>query len=203
MAKLILYYAHPGQPYSQANTAMQQAAGTVEGITRVDLYAEYPRFNIDVPREQERLLEHDVMLFQFPVFWYSSPALVKEWQDLVLEHGFAYGTGGNSLTGKTMMLAVTAAGPSDAYTPEGYQHHDLRTFLTPFEQTARLCKMHFPAPYVLYGSLKAAAAGSIPAHAQGFRDLLIAIRDDRFDMIAAQDAETITATGLPRYLEAA
>ncbi|SLN17527.1 General stress protein 14 [Pseudoruegeria aquimaris] len=185
MARLLLYYAHPGHRHSRANRAMWEAAQQVTGISRVDLYATYPRFDIDIEAEQARLLEHDVILFQFPLFWYSTPSLVKEWIDLVLEHGFAYGAGGTQLEGKAMMLAVTAAGPESAYRPEGYQHHDLRTFLTPLEQTARLSKMHFLPPYVLYGALKAAAADALSPHAEGYRALLEALRDDRFDMATA------------------
>ena len=131
--------------------------------------------------EQQRLLDHDVVLFQFPVFWYSTPSILKEWQDLVLEHGFAYGSGGERLSGKRLMLAVTGAGPEEAYTHNGYQHYPLRTFLTPLEQTARLCKMRFPAPYVLYGSLKAPTAGQVEPHVAGYVALLEAIRDDRYD----------------------
>ena len=181
MARLIVYYAHPGHKYSHVNRYMARAAAGVEGITYVDLYADYPRFDIDVEVEQRRLLDHDVILFQFPLFWYSTPSIIKEWQDLVLEHGFAYGAGGDALDGKRMMLAVTAAGPDDAYTPGGFQHFELRTFLTPLEQTARLCKMRFAPPYVLYSSLKAPGAGLVDHHVNGYRRLLEAIRDDRYD----------------------
>lgn len=74
MARVILYYAHPGHRFSRANRAMWAAAEAVDGVTRVDLYAEYPRQNPDVEREQERLLTHDVIVLQFPLFWYSSPS---------------------------------------------------------------------------------------------------------------------------------
>ncbi len=171
MAKLIAYYAHPGHKFSHVNVEMFRQAETVEGITLVDLYAEYPRFDIDIDREQQRLLDHDVILFQFPLFWYSTPSILKEWQDLVLEHGFAYGTGGTKLAGKQMILAISAAGPEDAYTPDGYQHHHLRTFLRPLEQTATLCKMTFLPPYVLYGSLKAPDAGQVKPHADRLQEV--------------------------------
>ncbi len=197
MARLLIYYAHPGQRYSHVNKVMADRAQAVEGITFVDLYAEYPRHNILVDREQERLLAHDVILFQHPLFWYSTPSLIKEWQDLVLEHGFAYGDGGTRLAGKTMMLAVTAAGPEEAYRPEGYQHFNLRTFLSPLEQTARLCKMSFPAPYVLHGALKAPGEGKVEPHAAGYVKLVEAIRDDRYDFIGAADREIITYDTLP------
>ena len=202
MAKLLVYYAHPGHKHSHANKVMVAEARKVDGITFVDLYAEYPRFEIDIDREQHRLLEHDVILFQFPLFWYSSPSLVKEWEDLVLEHGFAYGSGGDKLTGKRLMLAVTAAGPEDAYTVEGYQHYPIRTFLTPFECTATLCHMTFTPPYVLYASLHAPTAGKLKPHANGYRRLLEAVRDDRYDFNAVADRDVVQYDDLPIIKEA-
>ncbi len=197
MARLIVYYAHPGNRYSHVNTAMADVAAAQGGITFVDLYAEYPRFDIDIDREQQRLLDHDVILFQFPLFWYSTPSLIKEWEDLVLEHGFAYGHDGTRLVGKRMMLAVSAAGPEDAYTTDGYQHYPLRSFLTPLEQTARLCKMEFTPPYVLYASLQAPQDGRLEPHVEGYRRLLIAIRDDRYDFDAVRGRDTVRAETLP------
>ncbi len=177
MARVLLYYAHPGHRHSHANLAIQAEAQKVTGITQVDLYAEYPRFNIDPDKEQQRLLDHDIIVFQFPLFWYSTPSILKEWQDLVLEHGFAYGLDGDKLQGKSMMLAVTAAGPEDAYTKDGYQNHPIRDFLVPLEQTARLCKMSFLPPYVLYGALRQSPE-ELAQHAKGFTALLAALRDD-------------------------
>jgi len=202
MGKLIVYYAHPGQRFSRANKAMADAARKIAGVTFVDLYAEYPRHDIDVDREQTRLLEHDVILFQFPLFWYSTPSLLKEWQDLVLEHGFAYGAGGDDLAGKTLMLAITMAGPEDAYTPSGYQHYPLRTFLTPLEQTARLCKMNFATPYVLHAALKAQETDEIAAHAAAYARLLEAICGGVYDFDRAAAKDIVTHADLPRFLGA-
>ncbi|MDJ0627006.1 MAG: NAD(P)H-dependent oxidoreductase [Rhodobacter sp.] len=202
MPDLIVYFAHPGQRFSHVNSELLKVARGVDGITLVDMYAEYPRFDINIEREQKRLLAHDIILFQFPLFWYSTPSIIKEWQDLVLEHGFAYGAGGTRLQGKRLMLAITAAGPEDAYTPDGYQHHHLRTFLRPLEQTARLCKMHFLPPYVLYGALKAPGAGRVAPHAEGYKRLLTGLRDGRFDEYQAEQHEVLTAETLPLWNEA-
>lgn len=197
MADLLVYYAHPGHRHSHANKAMLAEANGIDGINIVDLYAEYPRFEIDVEREQRRLVDHSVVLFQFPMFWYSTPSILKEWQDLVLEYGFAYGSDGDSLKGKRMMLAITAAGPDEAYTPQGYQHYPIRTFLTPLEQTARLCKMAFSPPYVLFSSLHAPADGRLEQHLIGYRNLLEAVRDDRYDFAAVADRDVVCANSLP------
>jgi putative NADPH-quinone reductase len=89
MARVIVYYAHPGHKHSHVNRDMMAAARAIEGVTFVDLYGEYPRHNINIDKEQERLVNHDVIVFQFPLFWYSTPSLIKEWEDLVLEYGFA------------------------------------------------------------------------------------------------------------------
>jgi len=197
MSRPLVYYAHPGHKYSHVNRYMARAAAAVDGVTFVDLYRDYPRFDIDVNVEQQRLLDHDVILFQFPLFWYSTPSIIKEWEDLVLEHGFAYGHDGDRLAGKRMMLVVSGAGPKDAYTHAGYQHFPIRTFLTPLEQTARLCKMHFLAPYVLYAALRAPEAGLVEPHVDGYRQLLEALRDDRYDFDVAEKMNIVTFDNLP------
>jgi len=197
MARLIVYYAHPGHKYSHVNRFMAREAAAIDGISYVDMYRDYPRFDIDADVEQQRLLEHDVVVFQFPMFWYSTPSIIKEWQDLVLEHGFAYGAGGDELDGKRLQLAVTAAGPEEAYTPAGYQHFPIRTFLTPLEQTARLCRMHFSAPYVLYSALQAPGKGLVEPHVDGYRRLLEAIRDDRYDFNSADGHDVVGFGDLP------
>lgn len=193
MAQVLHVFAHPGLASSRINVALWRASQAAEGITRVDLYAENPRYDIDIEAEQQRLLAHDVIVLQFPMFWYSSPALVKEWIDLVFEHGFAYGEGGDQLKGKSLMLAISAGGPQEAYRPEGYQHFTLRTFLAPFEQTARLCQMRFLAPYVQHGALRADPG----PHSEGFVRLLRALRDGRLDLDRAAQAEILTHDALP------
>ncbi|OSP55709.1 NAD(P)H-dependent oxidoreductase [Pseudoruegeria sp. SK021] len=201
MARTLLYFAHPGQRQSHANWAMAQAARPIDGVTFVDLYADYPRYNIDIDREQARLRAHSVIVFQFPLFWYSPPALVKEWLDLVLEPGFAYGEGGTALVGKTLMLAITAASPAEAYGPDGFQKFPIRDFLRPLEQTAALCQMRFTPPYLLFGALDAQTHGSIPPHVAGYRALLTALRDDRYDFDAAAGHDVITCDALPLRAE--
>ncbi|WP_299506753.1 NAD(P)H-dependent oxidoreductase [uncultured Roseobacter sp.] len=202
MAKIIVYYAHPGQTFSRANSAMAGKARELDGVTFVDLYAEYPRHDIDVGKEQARLLAHDVIVFQFPLYWYSTPSLLKEWQDLVLQHGFAYGHGGDKLAGKTLLLAITAGGSAEAYTKDGYQQHPMRAFLTPLKQTAGLCQMHFTLPYVLFSALKAEEATELAHHVNGYAELLTRLRDDQFDLRDAGAEEILTATDILMKSEA-
>ncbi len=197
MANVLIYYAHPAQQRSIANKAMIEAARSVEGITIVDLYNTYPRFQINVDDEQQRLQDHDVILFQYPVFWYSSPSLVKEYLDLVLEYGFAYGEGGTALQGKHLGLALTAAGSAEAYSETGYQNFPLRDFTKPMEQTATLCGMKFLAPYTLFSSLHAHETDECQNHAQGYARYLTALRDDAVDLNYAVAADLLFHSNLP------
>jgi putative NADPH-quinone reductase len=166
---------------------MADAVRGLDGITLVDLYAEYPDFQIDIDREQQRLLEQDIIVFQHPLYWYSTPAILKEWQDLVLEHGFAYGLDGSALHGKVFFNALTAGGLEAAYRAEGYNHFTIRELLHPLEQTARLCGMIYLPPFALFGSRTAIEEGRVNRHIEDWIRLLEALRDDRLDLPTAQD----------------
>ncbi len=178
---ILVLFAHPAQHRSEAQTLLARIARGVPGVTFADLYAEYPRFDIDIDREQARLAAHDVVVFQHPVYWYSTPALLKEWQDLVLEYGWAYGTGGTALRGKLFLCAVTAGGPEEAYAASGYNRFPLRVLLSPLEQTANLCGMVYLPPFVLFAARRAAEGAALALHAARYRRLLEALRDGRLD----------------------
>ncbi|ELB2159366.1 NAD(P)H-dependent oxidoreductase [Vibrio parahaemolyticus] len=183
--KVLILFAHPSQHRSEVNTPLFKEAQKIEGVTCVDLYGEYPRFNINIDREQQRLREHDVVIFQFPLYWYSTPAILKEWQDLVLEYGFAYGTEGTELQGKTMLCVLSASGKEEAYKAEGYNHFTIRELLSPIEQMSALTGMHYIAPLALFGSRTAAEEGRIPRHIERYKKLLTALVEDRLDVEAA------------------
>lgn len=153
MKKTLLLFAHPAFEKSVANAALLGGVEDLPNLTIHDLYSVYPDSLIQVDREQELLMEHDRVVLQYPFFWYSSPAIIKEWFDLVLEYGWAYGEQGNQLSGKTLLTAVTTGGSKDAYCKDGHNCYSVREFLRPVEQTARLCKMEFEDPFVVYSSL--------------------------------------------------
>lgn len=177
MRRILIIHAHPDPAHSQANKQLAQAAQTLDDITFVDLYACYPRFKINVDVEQQRLREHDLIVLQFPVFWYSTPSLLKEWIDLVLEYGFAYGPTGDALTGKWCLLAMTAGGPANAYADSGSNRYDIRALFRPLEQTARLCRMKFMSPFVLFEAQRHGAPERLMQHVEAYRTLLRQLRD--------------------------
>lgn len=171
MPGVLIQFAHPALEKSRVNRVLLDAAQGLPGVTVNDLYEAYPDFDVDVDREQELLLRHDFILLHHPFYWYSAPALVKQWEDLVLEHGWAYGREGTALRGKHLMNVVTTGGRAEAYQPEGHNRFTIRQFLAPFEQTARLCKMSYLPPFVVHGTHRLNEAG-IEAAAERYRALL-------------------------------
>lgn len=174
--RVLVLFAHPAIRRSRVNRVLVEAARAVEGVTVHDLYEHYPDFAVDPDREQALLLAHDAIVAQHPLFWYSAPALLKEWQDLVLEHGWAYGRNGHQLDGKLWMQAVTAGGGERAYSPDGLNRWSVEEMLRPFEATANLCRMVWQPPFVLHGAHLVSAAG-IEAAAEAYRARLAALRD--------------------------
>jgi glutathione-regulated potassium-efflux system ancillary protein KefG len=173
---ILILFAHPALRKSRINRRLLAAARGVEGVTVRDLYEEYPDFMIDVAREQELLRAHEVILFQHPFYWYSCPAILKEWLDLVLEHGFAYGEHGRALEGKWLASVISSGGPEEAYQATGYNRFTVRQLLAPFEQTARLCRMIWMPPFLVQGSFALDDAG-LERHASDYVKVLELLRD--------------------------
>jgi glutathione-regulated potassium-efflux system ancillary protein KefG len=174
--RILVLFAHPSYRTSRLNKAMIAAARAVDGVTVHDLYETYPDFAIDVEREQGLLVDHDAVVLQHPFFWYSAPSIVKEWQDLVLEHGWAYGQSGRKLEGKLWLQAITTGGRDEAYGEGGMNHFTVDELLRPFEATAKLCHMAWQRPFVVHAA-HVAGAGEIEAAAHAYRARLTTLRD--------------------------
>lgn len=149
-ANTLVVFAHPALERARVGAAMIAAAGAAPGVEVRDLYELYPDFAIDVEAEQAALAAADTVILQFPFFWYSTPALMKEWLDLVLTHGFAYGVAGMALKGKTLACAISTGGGARAYQDKGYNRFTIEDFLRPLDQTAHLCRMKWVKPFVIH-----------------------------------------------------
>ncbi len=150
-ARILVVYAHRNPATSRVNRALVSAAAATPQVTVHDLMATYGDFRIDVAREQRLLGEHDAIVLQFPMYWYSTPAILKEWQDAVLSHGFAYGSGGDKLHGKKLLVATTSGGPADAYQASGYNQYTMDELLRPLQATANLAGMAFQPIFTTHG----------------------------------------------------
>lgn len=152
MPRVLVLFAHPALEKSRLHERLVAAVPDHPDLTFHDLYEAYPRLDLEVRREQDLLAAHEIVLLQFPLYWYSTPPMLKQWLDLVLEHGWAYGTSGRALRGKILGCALSAGGPASAYGPGSFNRLTVRQFLAPLEGTAALCGMRYLPPWICYGT---------------------------------------------------
>ncbi len=188
MKKILILFAHPTFHKSRINKKLISAVETLDGVTINNLYENYPDFFIKVKKEQKLLVEHDVVVWHHPFYWYSAPAIIHEWMDLVLEHGFAYGINGKALTGKKAISVISTGGKKNVYCQEGRNHFTINQFLTPFNQSANLCGMTYLPPFVVHGSHTISDKG-IEECTKMYLDLILGLRDEKIDLTALLSKE--------------
>ena len=197
--KILVIFAHPALEKSRINVELCRAIKNVDGITFRDLYEIYPDFLIDVKEEQRLLLDHDIIVLQHPFYWYSCPAIIKEWMDLVLQYGFAYGHEGTALAGKHMMSAISVGASEDAYTENGVHYYHVREFLRTFERTAALCGMNYLPPYVVHHTSDLVTVEDISVFSDLYKKVLVSLRDKDIDIRAMNEFKYINDYILDKY----
>lgn len=181
MSKILVVSGHTNYDHSLANRTILEnlkELGPDFTLHRLDQLG----WEFDVEKEQELLKEADVIVFQFPIHWYSYPALMKNWVEVVFAHGFAYGSNGTALKGKKFQISFTTGSPASAYTPEGGNKHNIEDFLYNFQQLAALCGMEYEEPIITFGAafipgvspdfVKERILADCKAHAQKLSDRL-------------------------------
>lgn len=149
MKKILVNLVHPNLNKSIVNKQLLNGIKDLDNITINNLYEKYPDFKIDVAKEQELLLEHDIIVFQFPMYWFSSPSLLKEWFDIVLEYGFAHG-GNYKLKDKSFAVAISCGGGEEDFCERGKDKKTVEEFLFPFAITANYIKMKYKKAFISY-----------------------------------------------------
>ncbi len=181
MRKILILFAHPRLENSRVNIRLLEKIPDAGNITFHDLYEAYPDFNVDIEFEKKQLLENEIIIWHHPFYWYSSPPLLKQWIDMVLEYGWAYGTNGDKLKDKIIFNAITTGGNEDAYCPKGYNCYTIPDFMKPFEQTARLCLMEYLPPFTVMGTHRI-TEDQIERSADDYGRLLKIMSNGDFDM---------------------
>lgn len=171
---VLVLFAHPRFEDSKVNKSLLAAIQGLPGVHVHDLYEAYPDFDIDIRHEQRLLLEHDIIVWQHPLYWYSCPPLLKQWIDLVLEHGWAYGKSGQQLADKWIFNALTVGGSREVYQRGGKNEYTIGEFLRPFERTAHLCRMHYLPPFVVHHA-NIVTSEACHAFGAGYRELLASL----------------------------
>ncbi len=148
---------HPDSERSRVNTALSRAAAGLHNVALADMAALYPAglaMERDSAPEAARLLRADRIVLQFPMQWYSTPALLKQWQDVVLTR-MAYmhwNTEGAGLAGKPLMVAATMGAEEATYRPKGRNRFTLAELLTPLQASANRFAMEWQDPFLVYGA---------------------------------------------------
>lgn len=152
--KTLVVLSHPDMSNSRVNKLwVEKAAAYSNKITIHDLYREYPDFNINVKKEQELVESHDNIIFQFPLYWYSSPSLLKKWIDEVITYGWAYGSKGKRVFyNRKVGLAISAGVEKAEFTNNGKNKHTLCEMLTPFKALCAYINAEYIHEFVLYGA---------------------------------------------------
>jgi glutathione-regulated potassium-efflux system ancillary protein KefG len=179
MANILILLAHPLLEKSRVHTELLSAIKTVKGVTVNDLYESYPDFDINVEREKMLLLDHDIIIWQHPFYWYSAPPILKQWQDLVLVHGWAYGKRGTALSGKKIFNVLSSGADQEAYNSKGFNKYAIHEFLRPFERTAELCRMKYWPPFWIHG-VHRLELKEIQEYCQQYKNIIAALASDLF-----------------------
>ncbi len=154
--KTAVILAHPKIEQSKVNKYLVAALkAELKDVLVHDLYQSYPNWKIDVAKEQQILASAERIVLQFPMHWYSVPALAKLWMDDVLTYGWAFGPGGDKLRGKEFLCAVSCGSTEESMQAGGFQCFTVSEFLRPIQQTFQYVGGRYLPAFVYYGAMTA------------------------------------------------
>jgi NAD(P)H dehydrogenase (quinone) len=133
----------------------------------------------DVAAEQSKLLNADAVIFQFPLWWFGVPAILKGWIERVYAYGFGYGYksegnryryGEGALKGRRALVSVTVGGPEEDYGPRGI-NGPIDQLLFPLTHGALFYPgMDVLPTHAVYGAARISGAAEIEAVKATWRD---------------------------------
>ncbi|TDE75305.1 flavodoxin family protein [Streptococcus vicugnae] len=149
--KVLVVSGHPDlKKDSLANKTILKEVKKLYPEVELDILSNlYPDYQIDVAAEQDKLRWADVIVFQYPLYWYMTPSLMNKWIEKVFVHGFSHGSNGDALKGKVLIASLTTGAGEVAYSAEaGTTIEDL---LAPIRLTAKLTQLNFVGHIVTHG----------------------------------------------------
>ena len=129
---VLVIYSHTYHSRSYAGKAILEVLEAQPGITVRNLEELYPDNSpIDIAAEQAALVAADIIVFQHPLFWFATPALLKRYMDEVLQYGFAYGDDSFKLAGKKFVHSYTTGAAAEVYIGGLHQNAEAALIATP------------------------------------------------------------------------
>ena len=122
------------------------------------LATEVNGFSLEIEAEIGKVEWCDLMIWQFPLWWFGLPAILKGWVDRVFAMGRTYGGDrfyeNGVFKGKRAMLSVTTGGPAEAYQSGGF-NGDIHAVLRPIHRgMLRFTGWEVLAPNIVYGPVR-------------------------------------------------
>lgn len=134
----------------------------------------------DIKAEQDKLIWCDLMLWQFPMYWFSLPAMLKGWVDRVLSVGFAYNYQLDQtfedapLQGTKAMISLTTGAPQSNYAPDGVYGHMEHLLWAIQNGILRLCGFDVLPP-VIHWDVTVVDEATRKGYFEAYRERLLAI----------------------------
>lgn len=154
--RILVVAAHPNIEQSRVNKRwLAELHEYPDHITVHQLYQAYPDFAINAKKEQDLLVRHERIVLQFPIQWYSMPALLKQWMDDVFTTSWLFGEGGRAVAGKELVLAMSIGGDESSYQSGGLIGYTISELVRPIQAFANQIGLTFLPHYKFYGAVKA------------------------------------------------
>lgn len=174
MTTILLF--HPDLSRSRTNAPLAAVAAALPDVDVIDMTARFPAgvvADAEGAAEAARLLAAGRLVLQFPLQWYSTPALLKSWMDVVLTRMMYVHpeTEGRAIAGKPLMVAITAGNTAEAYTPAGAARFTIDDLMAPLRATALRCGLIWTPPFVVFEAGRLSAEG-VDAAARAYADRL-------------------------------
>lgn len=179
MKKTLIILSHPNLENSKFNKTLIEGVRGLKNLTIRHLEEHYGSDikAFDVQKEQDLLLKNERIIFQFPWYWYSAPAMIKAYEDEVLTYGFAYGSKGDKLYGKEFKIATTIGAPEFAYQEGSWNKKSMNELLSPFQAMANLTGMTYTKAFRVHG-VASISDEELREKVQEYKDELL---DDSWD----------------------
>lgn len=147
--KTLVLVSHPEYDNSMTEAFLKQCQSDIENVDWVVLDKVQTNFIFDKEQEQQRLAQYDRILFQFPMYWYSAPALMKKYEDDVFTKNFIAHEQEGALNGKEMGIITTLGDPIKDYQVGGREGFSISELLKPYQAIAQRGQMKFLKPFVI------------------------------------------------------
>lgn len=145
MKNVLIVSGHTDLNKSVANKKILEEINKKLPYVEIDYLSElYPDYKINVLEEQNKLLKADIIVLQYPLFWYSMPSLLERWMEEVFKHGFSHGSTGDKLKNKKLIVSLTTGAKEESYS-------NINDYLNPIKASCKLCQIKYVGNIVTYG----------------------------------------------------